>query len=141
MDGIRHAWKVVTFSDVPSSSQNDSATRRYSSSLSSRCGRRHPRRILLHRACSLPVQHDIPHYGIRSVRPGAYDVTRTRGSPRQHRLAIPEGTQPGAQFTAIVGTQEIHAQCPVRPGNFVRVMVPGEPITRQTFLKMAPLTS
>jgi hypothetical protein len=139
MEGIRHAWRVFTFSDVPSSSQHDPG---------SRLNNRRRGRILLHRACSAPPvsdhahSHLLPYYGVRSVRPGAYQVIRTRGPSRQHRVTIPEGSVPGTQFAVLIGGQEVQVQCPntLRPGHFVRVTVPGELITRQAFLKMAPLT-
>ncbi|CAB9523958.1 Probable E3 ubiquitin-protein ligase hulA [Seminavis robusta] len=133
MEGIRHAWRVLTFSDVPSS-RNDAARNR--GGRSSWVSRRH--RVPLHRACSQPSSA-----ARRSFRPGAYQVTKSQAPSREHRVAIPEGTAPGSTFTATVGTHTVQAQCPsnTTAGNFVRVMVPGEPITRQTFLKVAPLTT
>ena len=69
-------------------------------------------------------------------------MTRNRGFSQLHRLEIPEGVTPGSEFTALVGSRQIQIQCPrsSRPGHFVRVSLPGEPITRQKLLKMAPLT-
>lgn len=42
-----------------------------------------------------------------------------------------------------LGSQEVRALCPTTsgPGHYMRVMVPGAPVTCQTFLKMAVLTS
>lgn len=151
MESLRNAWKIFTFSDYSSGSHRGRKTSSGSSSSNTaltrpRSSRRHPRCIPLHRACSVPVSSvspvSIPGRPGRSVRPGAYEVVKSQGAPRQHRVLIPFGTEPGSEFTAIVGTQDIQVQCPAtsKPGNFVRVMVPGEPIRRQTFLKVGSLT-
>jgi len=140
IEGIRLAWKIFSFSDVKSSSSSStsSATPDRSPSASFQRRRRH-RRVPLHRACSLPLPGNS---GGRVTRPGAYQIVRTRGAARQHRVAIPQGVEPGTEFTTIVAGFERVVTCPPtsRPGNFVRISVPGHAQSKQFFLKMAPLT-
>jgi hypothetical protein len=144
MEGIRHAWKILTFSSAHSSPSRPRSATGETTNDTSRFSRRRPRRLSLHRACSLPVS-SLPPAGKpgRCVRPGAYEITKTQGAPRHYRVIIPIGTEPGSDFTAVVGQQEIQATCPLtsQPGNYVRVTVPGDPIIRQRFLKVGSLTT
>lgn len=79
-----------------------------------------------------------------TVRPGAYQVTRTTAGPAiVYRVTIPPGISPGAEFHVHAGQRRVRVRCPPtsRPGQSLQITLPPEPVENQRLLKAAPLTA